>query len=201
MFSAVDHSLTPVETPELDANTPAESRPRPKPKSPRKRRSPGKSKTKQVVTKSQNTENRNNSSNQTLSPPNRQSSISATFQYESDFSELLETPTPGKSAKTLPALRTTRAASASPTALNRKATSPGNGAAPVLGHNKVAPLDVVKSPLPPIAHNQVAPFPPAVADNVEVPPENRVVCTADIHREKSPSINSSIVSDMNALRD
>ncbi len=76
---------------------------------------------------------------------------------------------------------------------NRKIMSPGNSMTPIIGHNKVMPLSAnpVSTKLPPIASNKVSPLPPM---GTEIPPENRVVCTVDIHREKTPSIASTITS-------
>lgn len=144
--------------------------------------------------------NKNNSSNQALSPPyaGRQSSISATFQYESDFSDILQSP-PKKGGKPFkkPLLLRSRKVSADQSA-NRKVMSPENSAAPQVGHNKVAPLD---SPGPSSPPERAARSPPPSFSASQVPPENRVVCTADIHREKSPSLNSSVVSGINSPRD
>ena len=79
---------------------------------------------------------------------------------------------------------------------NRKIMSPGNNMAPIIGHNKVMPLDAkaMGNKLPPIASNKISPFPV----ETEIPPENRVVCTVDIHREKTPSVTSSITSVPNS---
>ena len=176
------------------------------------------------ITGNDNTNNSNQLQSQT--PPPSKSSISATVRYESDFADLLESPpsqnSTAKPSKRLPFLRSRRIgidpAPGNSSQSNKKVMSPSNSRTPNLSDNKVAPLEVAKPHKPSIGQNKVVPLdrantlsPPAVASEVlsstdesailQVPPENQVVCTVDIHREKSPSVTSSIVSGINSLKE
>ena len=172
-----------------------------------------------------------NNSNQlkptTPLPKINKTSISATVRYECDFTDILESPSPQngsakRTSRRLPGLRSRKVGIdpvGSTSQANRKMNSSGNSTTPVMGQNKVAPSDTSKHHTPSIAQNKVAPMvksdtqsPPAGTFNnkvvpsggvdvPQVPPENRVVCTVDIHREKSPSLTSSIVSGINSPRD
>ena len=177
------------------------------------------------TTGNDNTNNSNQLQSQTPPPPSK-SSISATVRYESDFADLLESPpsqnTTAKPSKRLPFLRSRRIgidpAAGNSSQSNKKVMSPSNSRTPNLSDNKVAPLEVTKPHKPSIGQNKVVPLdrantlsPPAAASEVfsstdesailQVPPENQVVCTVDIHREKSPSLTSSIVSGINSPRE
>ena len=177
------------------------------------------------TTGNDNTNNSNQLQSQTSPTSIQKSSISATVRYESDFTDLLESPPPqsstAKPSKRLPILRSRRIGidpTAGTSQSNKKVMSPSNSRTPNLVGNKVAPLEVAKPHKPSIGQNKVAPLdrsntlsPPAVVSAVlssseesailQVPPENQVVCTVDIHREKSPSVTSSIVSGINSPRD
>ena len=175
------------------------------------------------TTGNDNTNNSNQLQLQTPPPIIQKSSISATVRYESDFTDLLESPPPqsgtAKPSRRLPILRSRRVG-VEPTAgissqSNKKVMSPSNSRTPNLVGNKVAPLEVAKPHKISIGQNKVAPLdrtntlspPAAVLSSTEesaipqVPPENQVVCTVDIHREKSPSVTSSIVSGINSPRE